>query len=216
MKEKSNLTLFMEQLIRSLKEEERFSTAHIYQSTLNAFMLFCKTDTIRFNQMERSYLKQFENHLRNKHLQQSRGRWSDRRKAPSFPSRIYWCKSQYQTRPRCQRHEQIIKCLPSTPLAAKYGREPGMDYPNVPVTRDALCGSGTPAQNRPARFRYLLPPPQNRNPAHRRDSSRCHEPYQTVSKYRFQLPLPASHSQWKPEKRRRICRIPTCLAETEL
>ena len=64
MKEKSNLTLFMEQLIRSLKEEERFSTAHIYQSTLNAFMLFCKTDTIRFNQMERSYLKQFENHLR--------------------------------------------------------------------------------------------------------------------------------------------------------
>lgn len=43
MKEKSNLTLFMEQLIRSLKEEERFSTAHIYQSTLNAFMLFCKT-----------------------------------------------------------------------------------------------------------------------------------------------------------------------------
>ena len=42
MKEKSNLTLFMEQLIRSLKEEERFSTAHIYQSTLNAFMLFCK------------------------------------------------------------------------------------------------------------------------------------------------------------------------------
>ena len=151
-----------------------------------------------------------------KHLQQSRGRWSDRRKAPSFPSRIYWCKSQYQTRPRCQRHEQIIKCLPSTPLAAKYGREPGMDYPNVPVTRDALCGSGTPAQNRPARFRYLLPPPQNRNPAHRRDSSRCHEAYQTVSKYRFRLPLPAPHSQWKPEKRRRICRIPTCLAETEL
>ena len=36
MKKKSNLTLFMKQLIRSLKEEERFSTAHIYQSTLNA------------------------------------------------------------------------------------------------------------------------------------------------------------------------------------
>ena len=31
MKKKSNLTLFMKQLIRSLKEEERFSTAHIYQ-----------------------------------------------------------------------------------------------------------------------------------------------------------------------------------------
>ena len=47
MKKKSNLTLFMKQLIRSLKEEERFSTAHIYQSTLNAFMLFCKTDAIQ-------------------------------------------------------------------------------------------------------------------------------------------------------------------------
>ena len=56
MKEKSNLTLFMEQLIRSLKEEERFSTAHIYQSTLNAFMLFCKTDTIRFNPVSYTHL----------------------------------------------------------------------------------------------------------------------------------------------------------------
>ena len=71
MKKKSNLTLFMKQLIRSLKEEERFSTAHIYQSTLNAFMLFCKTDAIRFNQMERSRLKQFENHLRKTDLQDS-------------------------------------------------------------------------------------------------------------------------------------------------
>lgn len=66
MKKKRTLTQFMEQLIQSLKEEERFSTAHIYQSTLNAFTLFCKTDTIRFNQMERSRLKQFESHLRNK------------------------------------------------------------------------------------------------------------------------------------------------------
>lgn len=66
MKGKCNLTQFMEQLIRSLKEEERFSTAHIYQSTLNAFTLFCKTDAIRFNQMDRSRLKQFESHLRNK------------------------------------------------------------------------------------------------------------------------------------------------------
>ena len=30
MKERPNLTQFMEQLIRALKEEERFSTAHIY------------------------------------------------------------------------------------------------------------------------------------------------------------------------------------------
>ncbi len=125
-----------------------------------------------------------------------------RKKAPSFPSRIYRRKSQYQTCPRCQRHEQIIKRLPSTPPAAKHGREPGMDYPDVPVTRNALCGSGTPAQNRPARFRYLLPPPQNRNPAHRRDSSRCHEPYQTVSKYSSASPylLPILSGNRKSEE----------------
>lgn len=66
MKGKSNLTQFMGQLIQSLKEEERFSTAHIYQSTLNALTLFCKTDIIRFSQLECSKLKQFEIHLRNK------------------------------------------------------------------------------------------------------------------------------------------------------
>lgn len=232
MKKKSNLTLFMKQLIRSLKEEERFSTAHIYQSTLNAFMLFCKTDAIRFNQMERSRLKQFENHLRNKGCT-----WN------TVSTYMRTLRSIYnkavddglaEEKPRLFRHvytgvkantkraldaKDMSKLLSASlprPLSQSMEEKPGMDYPDVPVTRNALCGSDTPAQNRPARFCYLLPPPQNRNPAHRRDSSRCHEPYQTVSKYRLRLPLPASHSQWKPEKRRRICRIPTCLAETEL
>ena len=189
MKEKSNLTLFMEQLIRSLKEEERFSTAHIYQSTLNAFMLFCKTDTIRFNQMERSYLKQFENHLRNKGCT-----WN------TVSTYMRTLRSIYnkavddgltEEKPRLFRHvytgvkantkraldaKDMSKLLSASlprPLPQSMEESRAVDYPNVPVTRDALCGSGTPAQNRPARFRYLLPPPQNRNPAHRRDSSRC-------------------------------------------
>lgn len=66
MKEKSNLTKFMERLIHELKEEERFSTAHIYQSTLNAFTLFCQTHRMQFKQLDRAKLKQFEMHLRNK------------------------------------------------------------------------------------------------------------------------------------------------------
>ena len=33
MKERPNLTQFMEQLIRALKEEERFSTAHLPKYT---------------------------------------------------------------------------------------------------------------------------------------------------------------------------------------
>ena len=232
MKKKSNLTLFMKQLIRSLKEEERFSTAHIYQSTLNAFMLFCKTDAIRFNQMERSRLKQFENHLRNKGCT-----WN------TVSTYMRTLRSIYnkavddglaEEKPRLFRHVYTgVKANTKRALDAKDMSKllsaslprplpQSMEESRAWITLmfllrgNALCGSGTPAQNRPARFRYLLPPPQNRNPAHRRDSSRCHEPYQTVSKYRLRLPLPASHSQWKPEKRRRICRIPTCLAETEL
>ena len=121
MKERPNLTQFMEQLIRALKEEERFSTAHIYQSTLNALRLFCKADVIRFNQMDRSRLKQFESHSAQQgmcleyrfhlhayfaeHVQQSCRRRPGRRKAPPLPPRIYRSKSQHQTRPRCRRHE---------------------------------------------------------------------------------------------------------------
>ena len=232
MKEKSNLTLFMEQLIRSLKEEERFSTAHIYQSTLNAFMLFCKTDTIRFNQMERSYLKQFENHLRNKGCT-----WN------TVSTYMRTLRSIYnkavddglaEEKPRLFRHVYTgVKANTKRALDAKDMSKllsaslprplpQSMKESRAWITLMFLLRGmpfvdpGTPTQNRPARFRYLLPPPQNRSPAHRRDSSRCHEPYQTVSKYRLRLPLPASHSQWKPEKRRRVCRIPTCLAETEL
>lgn len=66
MKQKRNLAKFMEQLIRSLKEEGRYSTAHIYQSTLHAFVRFSKTDRIQIGQLERAGLKKFENYLRNK------------------------------------------------------------------------------------------------------------------------------------------------------
>ena len=56
----------MKELIRSLKEEGRYGTAHVYQSTLNAFVRFVKTDKVQINQLERAVLKRFENHLRNK------------------------------------------------------------------------------------------------------------------------------------------------------
>ena len=66
MKQKKNLAKFMEQLIQSLKEEGRYSTAHIYQSTRNAFVRFSKTDKMQINQLDPSRLKQFETHLRTK------------------------------------------------------------------------------------------------------------------------------------------------------
>lgn len=66
MKKTNSLTKFAERLIRTLKEEERFGTAHIYQSTLNAFASFRQTGGTGFKQPERTTLKQFEIHLRNK------------------------------------------------------------------------------------------------------------------------------------------------------
>lgn len=59
---------FMDKTIKGLKDENRFSTAHIYQSTLNAFSEFCGCNVIYFHQLNRATLKQFENHLRDKQL----------------------------------------------------------------------------------------------------------------------------------------------------
>lgn len=68
MKNKKKLNEFMSEMIEELKEEERYSTAHIYQSTLNSFAAFCKSEVIYFHQINRINLKQFETHLRNKQL----------------------------------------------------------------------------------------------------------------------------------------------------
>lgn len=59
---------FMDKTIKGLKDENRFSTAHIYQSTLNAFSEFCGCNVIYFHQLNRATLKQFETHLRDKQL----------------------------------------------------------------------------------------------------------------------------------------------------
>lgn len=59
---------FMDKTIKELKNESRYSTAHIYQSTLNAFSEFCGSKAIYFHQLNRATLKQFETHLRNKQL----------------------------------------------------------------------------------------------------------------------------------------------------
>lgn len=66
MKEKNNLKKFMDKLIQSLKEEGRYNTAHIYQSTLNSFIQFTGSEKVRLDQLKRSNLKLFESHLRNK------------------------------------------------------------------------------------------------------------------------------------------------------
>lgn len=68
MKKGKKFNEFMSKTIKELEDEKRYGTAHIYQSTLNAFSGFCKTPVIFFHQINCATLKQFETHLRNKQL----------------------------------------------------------------------------------------------------------------------------------------------------
>lgn len=68
MKKERKFNEFMSMTIKDLKEEKRYGTAHIYQSTFNAFSEFCKSPVIYFHQINRATLKHFETHLRDKQL----------------------------------------------------------------------------------------------------------------------------------------------------
>lgn len=68
MRNKKNLNDFMHEIIKELKDESRFGTAHIYQSTLNMFCSFCKCQKIPFGQLNCIKLKQFEKYLRDRML----------------------------------------------------------------------------------------------------------------------------------------------------
>ena len=58
----------MNKTIEELKDEKRYGTAHVYQSTLNAFCEFCGCNIVYFHQLNRATLKEFETHLRDKQL----------------------------------------------------------------------------------------------------------------------------------------------------
>ena len=68
MKKNRKFYEFMNKTIEELKEEKRYGTAHIYQSTLHAFSNFFKSEVIFFHQINRATLKQFETYLRDKQL----------------------------------------------------------------------------------------------------------------------------------------------------
>ena len=57
MKEK-DLIRFMDRMIEERKAEYALGTAHIYQSTLNAFSEFCGCEVIYFHQLNRANLKE--------------------------------------------------------------------------------------------------------------------------------------------------------------
>lgn len=49
MRNKKKFNEFMNKTIDELKDEKRYGTAHIYQSTLNAFSEFCGCEVIYFH-----------------------------------------------------------------------------------------------------------------------------------------------------------------------
>lgn len=68
MRKKNNLNKFMKTIIEDLKAEDCYGTAHVYQSTLNAFSEFMGCEIIYFHMITKPILKKFEQHLRDKKL----------------------------------------------------------------------------------------------------------------------------------------------------
>lgn len=68
MRNKKKFNEFMNKTIEELKDEKRYGTAHIYQSTLNAFCQFCGCKEVYFHQINKACLKEFETYLRDKQL----------------------------------------------------------------------------------------------------------------------------------------------------
>ena len=63
MRNKKKFNEFMNKTIEELKDEKRYGTAHVYQSTLNAFCEFCGCKIVYFHQLNRATLKEFETHF---------------------------------------------------------------------------------------------------------------------------------------------------------
>lgn len=57
------LIQFVTKLIEQLKLEQRYGTAHVYQSTMNRLVRFSKGEKIYFSQLSPEWLRKFQNHL---------------------------------------------------------------------------------------------------------------------------------------------------------
>lgn len=57
------LTQFVTKLIEELKQEQRYGTAHVYQSTLNRLILFANGEKLYFNRFSPEWLMKFQKHL---------------------------------------------------------------------------------------------------------------------------------------------------------
>ena len=65
---KNDLNNFMDGIIREFEREERYSSAHVYQSTRNAFNSFIESKSLHNFKLNAELLKGFENHLLERQL----------------------------------------------------------------------------------------------------------------------------------------------------
>ncbi len=66
-----DLFFFMEGLIRTQRAEQRFGTAHVYQSTLNRVRRYERSKRMSFAKLTREWLKKFEEQLRFEQLKEN-------------------------------------------------------------------------------------------------------------------------------------------------
>lgn len=66
-----DLMSFMELLIQAQRNEQRFGTAHVYQSTLNRIRKYERSNRMPFSKLNREWLKGFERQLRFEQLKEN-------------------------------------------------------------------------------------------------------------------------------------------------
>lgn len=66
-----DLFYFMELLIQTQRSEQRFGTAHVYQSTLNRIRKYERSNRMPFSKLTREWLKGFETQLRFEQLKEN-------------------------------------------------------------------------------------------------------------------------------------------------
>ena len=125
MRNKKKFNEFMNKTIEELKDEKRYGTAHIYQSTLNAFSEFCGCEVIYFHQLNRANLKEFETYLRDKQLSwntvstymrtlratynKAVDKKNNNREFPFISSCLHRREKRYKTRIGSRRDKQVTK-----------------------------------------------------------------------------------------------------------
>ena len=150
MRNKKKFNEFMNKTIEELKDEKRYGTAHVYQSTLNAFSEFCGCKIVYFHQLNRATLKEFETHLRDKQLSWNtvstymrtlRGAYNKAvdRQLPPVQSRLYRSEKRCQACAGSGGDKQAAERSSSEKTTGRPGTMQGLGKPDVPTARDAFC-----------------------------------------------------------------------------